>query len=160
VSKRAKILVVDDDPDIIKATRRVLESRGYRVIAALNGEECLEKIQEERPDLIILDLLMPKLNGFGVCRELRDNVKYADYSDIPVLIVTAVREDASRRRYELETGIDLNVDDYIEKPIRPLDLLRRVEKLLQKSKTGTEPSRSIQGSKLKFERKEKNGRAG
>ena len=132
MSDRARILVVDDDPDIIRATTRVLESRGYRVIAALNGEECLEKIGEERPDLIIMDLLMPKLDGFGVCRALRENVKYAKYSDIPILIATAVREDASRRRYELEMGIDLNVDDYIEKPIRPLDLLHRVEKLLQK----------------------------
>jgi len=132
MSDRARLLVVDDDPDIIRATTRVLESRGYRVIAALNGEECLEKIGEERPDLIIMDLLMPKLDGFGVCRALRENVKYAKYSDIPILIATAVREDASRRRYELEMGIDLNVDDYIEKPIRPLDLLHRVEKLLQK----------------------------
>jgi CheY-like chemotaxis protein len=130
MSNRATILVVDDDPDIIKATTRVLESQGYRVIAALNGEECLEKIQEGRPDLIILDLLMPKLDGFGVCRELREN-KYAEYSDIPILIATAVREDASRRRYELETGVDLDVDGYLEKPIRPLDLVHRVEKLLK-----------------------------
>ena len=132
MSKQAKILVVDDDPDIIKATTRVLESQGYRVTTALNGEECLEKVQEESPDLIIMDLLMPKLDGFGVCRALRENVKYAEYSDIPILVATAVREDASRRRYELETGIDLNVDDYIEKPIHPLDLIHRVEKLLQK----------------------------
>ena len=130
---RAKILVVDDDPDIIKATTRVLEVRGYQVIAALNGEECLRKIQEERPDLIILDLLMPKLDGFRVCRELRENAEYADYADIPMLIATAVREEASRRRYELETGIDLDVDDYVEKPIHPLDLLHRVEKLLEES---------------------------
>lgn len=134
MSNPAKILVVDDDPDIIRASRRVLETRGYQVIAALNGEECLEKIREEKPDLIVLDLLMPKLDGFGVCRELMDNVKYVEYSDIPILIATAVREDASRRRYELETGRDLDVDDYVEKPIRPLDLLHRVEKLLQKSK--------------------------
>jgi len=133
MSNPARILVVDDDPDIIKATTRVLEARGYQVTAALNGEECLEKIREERPDLIILDLLMPKLDGFGVCRELRENVEYAEYSDVPILIATAVREDASRRRYELETGVDLNVDDYIEKPARPLDLLHRVEKLLQKA---------------------------
>lgn len=132
MSKQAKILVVDDDPDIIKATTRVLESQGYRVTTALNGEECLEKVQEESPDLIIMDLLMPKLDGFGVCRALRENVKYAKYFDIPILVATAVREDASRRRYELETGIDLNVDDYIEKPIHPLDLIHRVEKLLQK----------------------------
>jgi CheY-like chemotaxis protein len=128
---QAKILVVDDDPDIIKATTRVLETRGYQVIAALNGEECLERIREERPDLIILDLLMPKLDGFGVCRELRENAQYAEYADIPILIATAVREDASRRRYELETGIDLDVDGYLEKPIRPLDLVHRVEKLLK-----------------------------
>ncbi len=134
MTHQAKILVVDDDPDIIKATRKVLEAQGYHVIVALNGEECLEKIREERPDVIILDLLMPKLDGFGVCRELRENAEYAEYSDIPVLIATAVREDASRRRYELETGIDLNVDDYIEKPVRPLDLLHRVEKLLEESK--------------------------
>jgi CheY-like chemotaxis protein len=139
MSNRATILVVDDDPDIIKATRRVLEFQGYQVIAALNGEECLEKIREERPDLIILDLLMPKLDGFGVCRELREN-NYAEYSDIPILVATAVREDASRRRYELETGVDLDVDGYLEKPIRPLDLVHRVEKLLEKSKTCTEPS--------------------
>ena len=132
---RAKILVVDDDPDIVKAAKRVLESRSYQVITAQNGEECLERIREEKPDLIILDLLMPKLDGFGVCRELRENVEYADYSGIPILIATAVREDASRRRYELETGIDLEVGDYVEKPIRPLDLLHRVEKLLLKSKT-------------------------
>lgn len=149
MSNRAKILVVDDDPDIIKTTTRVLETRGYQVIAALNGEECLKKIQEERPDVIILDLLMPKLDGFGVCRELRGNIKYAKYAVIPILIVTAVREDASRRRYELETGIDLDVDGYLEKPIRPLDLAHRVEKLLEKSKTCTEPSRSIQSSKSK-----------
>jgi len=148
MSNRATILVVDDDPDIIKATTRVLESQGYRVIAALNGEECLEKIREEKPDLIILDLLMPKLDGFGVCRELRDNGKYTEYSDIPILIATAVREDASRRRYELETGVDLDVDGYLEKPIRPLDLLHRVEKLLQKS----------QIANRKSGRKERNGR--
>ena len=135
MSDPAKILVVDDDPDIIKATKRVLEARSYQVVTALNGEECLEKIREERPDLIIMDLLMPKLDGFGVCRELRENSEYAEYSDIPILIATAVREEASRRRYELETGIDLNVDDYVEKPTRPLDLLHRVEKLLSKSKT-------------------------
>jgi len=134
MGNQAKILVVDDDPDIITATSKVLETRGYRVIAARNGEECLEKIREEEPDLIILDLLMPKLDGFGVYRELRDNAQYAKYSDIPILIVTAVREEASRRRYELETGVELDVDDYVEKPIRPLDLLHRVEKLLEKSK--------------------------
>jgi CheY-like chemotaxis protein len=85
-----------------------------------------------RPDLIILDLLMPKLDGFGVVRELRENPLYGGCSDIPLLVLTALREDASRRRYELETGLQLDVDEYVEKPIRPTDLLHRVTKLLEK----------------------------
>jgi CheY-like chemotaxis protein len=147
MSEPARILVVDDDPDIIKATTRVLEARSYQVIAALNGQECLEKMREKRPDLIILDLLMPRLDGFGVCRELRENVEYAEYADIPILIATAVREDASRRRYELETEIDLKVEDYVEKPIRPLDLLHRVEKLLQKAKLKAQNPNELKGEK-------------
>ena len=133
MSDPAKILVVDDDPDIIKATQMVLEARKYQVITARNGEECLQRIREDRPDLVIMDLLMPKLDGFGVCRELRENSEYQEYSDIPILLATAVREEASRRRYELETGIDLDVDDYVEKPTRPLELLQRVERLLLRS---------------------------
>lgn len=147
MSEPARILVVDDDPDIIKATTRVLEARSYQVIAALNGQECLERMREKRPDLIILDLLMPRLDGFGVCRELRENVEYAEYADIPILIATAVREDASRRRYELETEIDLKVEDYVEKPIRPLDLLHRVEKLLQKAKLKAQNLNELKGEK-------------
>jgi CheY-like chemotaxis protein len=147
MSEPARILVVDDDPDIIKATTRVLEARSYQVIAALNGQECLERMREKRPDLIILDLLMPRLDGFGVCRELRENVEYAEYADIPILIATAVREDASRRRYELETEIDLKVEDYVEKPIRPLDLLHRVEKLLQKAKLKAQNPNELKGEK-------------
>jgi CheY-like chemotaxis protein len=147
MSDPARILVVDDDPDIIKATTRVLEARSYQVIAALNGQECLERMREKRPDLIILDLLMPRLDGFGVCRELRENVEYAEYADIPILIATAVREDASRRRYELETEIDLKVEDYVEKPIRPLDLLHRVEKLLQKAKLKAQNLNELKGEK-------------
>lgn len=128
---KPKILLVDDDPDIIKATSRILQTR-YDVTVAMDGIECLEKVRAEKPDLIILDLLMPRMDGFAVCRNLKENVKYAKYSDIPILIVTSVREDASRRRYELETGLDLDVDDYVEKPIKPVELLHRVEKILQR----------------------------
>jgi len=134
MEKQAKILVVDDDPDIVKALKKILETQAYRVTVAMNGEECLGKIKEDRPDLIILDLLMPKLDGFGVVRELKENPRYAKYDDIPILILTAVREDASRRRYELETGLEMDVDDYVEKPIRPVDLLHRARKLLEKRK--------------------------
>lgn len=131
MESKAKILLVDDDPDIIKATSRILQSR-YDVVTATNGLECLDKIREEKPDLLVLDMLMPQMDGFGVCRNLKENAKFSRYSDIPILIVTSIREDASRRRYELETGLDLDVDDYIEKPIKPMELLHRVEKILQK----------------------------
>ena len=128
---QAKILVVDDDPDILEAISAVLDARSHQVITAHDGEEGLGKLKEERPDLMILDLLMPKMDGFAVLNELQDP-RRSKYSDIPILILTSVREDASRRRYELETGLELNVDDYVEKPIDPHSLVTRVEKLLQK----------------------------
>lgn len=136
MEERARILIVDDDPDIVKALRKILEFRNYTVTVATNGEQCLEKIEEHKPHLIILDLLMPKLDGFGVVRELRENPRYGKYDDIPILVLTAVQEHASRRRYELETGLEMDVDDYVEKPIRPMDLLDRVAKLLGRGREG------------------------
>ncbi len=126
-----KILVVDDDPDILDALTMILETKGYQVVTARDGVEGLANLKAERPDLLILDLLMPKMDGFAVCKELQD-VRWAKYRDIPILILTSVREEASRRRYELETGLQLDVDDYVEKPISPDILLERLEKLLKK----------------------------
>lgn len=131
MERQAKILVVDDDPDILEAIRAVLEAHSHVVVTARDGEEGLDKLKEERPDLMILDLLMPRMDGFAVLKELQDP-RRSKYSNIPILILTSVREDASRRRYELETGLELNVDDYVEKPIDPHTLVRRVEKLLEK----------------------------
>ena len=131
MQKQAKILVVDDDPDIREAITAVLEAHSYQVVTASDGEGGLDKLKEERPDLMILDLLMPKMDGFGVLKELQDP-RRSKYSKIPVLILTSVREDASRRRYELETGLELNFDDYVEKPLDPHTLVERVEKLLEK----------------------------
>ena len=98
-----KILVVDDDPDILDAISMILESRGYHLIFAHDGLECLDKLASEKPDLIILDLLMPKMDGFAVYRELQAP-KWSEYRGVPILILSSVREEASRRRYELETG--------------------------------------------------------
>ncbi len=127
----AKILIVDDDPDILEAMTMVLESKGYQVVTAADGVEGLADLKAEKPDLMILDLLMPKMDGFAVCKELQDP-RWAKYRDIPILIQTSVREEASRRRYELETGLALDVDDYIEKPVAPDVLLARVASLLKK----------------------------
>ncbi|HJX37887.1 MAG TPA: response regulator [Anaerolineae bacterium] len=130
MNAQPKVLVVDDDPDILDAITTVLSTQPYDIEQARDGLECLEKVRHQIPDLIVLDLLMPKKDGFAVVRELRDNPKYAR---VPVLILTSVREDASRRRYELETGLAMDVQDYVEKPISPIDLLERVESLLRRS---------------------------
>jgi two-component system response regulator VicR len=129
MERQPKLLVVDDDPDILDAITTILGTQPYTIDTARDGVECLDKVREDIPDLIILDLLMPRKDGFAVVRELRENPKYAK---VPILILTSVREDASRRRYELETGLAMDVQDYVEKPISPMDLLDRVKALLQR----------------------------
>jgi CheY-like chemotaxis protein len=125
-----KILVVDDDPDIVEGITTVLESvDDYDVRTARDGLKCMRAIKEDIPDLLILDLLMPRMDGFAVVRDLRENPRYRK---LPIMILTSVREDASYRRYELETGLAMDVQDYIEKPVPPTELLRRVAKLLQR----------------------------
>ncbi len=128
---RPKLLVVDDDPDILDAITTILGTQPYSLDTARDGVECMDKVREDTPDLIILDLLMPRKDGFAAVRELRQNPKYAK---LPILILTSVREDASRRRYELETGLAMDVQDYVEKPISPMELIERVKSLLVSSK--------------------------
>jgi len=130
-----KILVVDDDPDILEAISMILESQGYKVVTARDGAEGLVSLRAEKPNLLILDLLMPKMDGFAVCKELQDP-RWSKYKDMPILILTSVREEASRRRYELETGLELDVDDYVEKPVPPDTLLERVGRLIKRQESG------------------------
>ena len=127
----AKILIVDDDPDMRLAIGSVLRSRSYEVVEARDGKEGLAKLREDKPDLMLLDLLMPNMDGFAVIKELEDS-KWRAYRNMPVLIISSIREEASQRRYELETGRRLGADDYIEKPIEPFALLERINKLLLK----------------------------
>jgi DNA-binding response OmpR family regulator len=127
-----KILLVDDDPDILDAVSMILESQGYQVVTAHDGIEALANLKAEKPDAMILDLLMPKMDGFAVCKELQDP-RWSKYRNMPILIMSSVREEASRRRYELETGLELNVADYVEKPISPDVLVKRVGKLIKKA---------------------------
>lgn len=128
MNAQPRIMVVDDDPDILDALTTILGTQPYTIETARDGVECVDKVRAEIPDLIVLDLLMPKKDGFAVVRELRENPRYAG---IPILILTSVREDASRRRYELETGLAMNVQDYVEKPVSPQDLLDRVKNQLE-----------------------------
>jgi DNA-binding response OmpR family regulator len=125
-----KILLVDDDPDIRDAISVILEAQGYEVITANNGQECFDMLSTEKPELLILDLLMPKMDGFEVFKELKSQ-KWAEFHAMPVIVLTSVREEASLRRYKLETGYTLDTDDYIEKPIVPDVLIRSVNKHLE-----------------------------
>ena len=122
------ILVVDDDPDILDGILMILDSQDYNLRTARDGVMCLEELANQIPDLLILDLLMPRMDGWGVIREVRNNSRYAD---MPIMILTTVIEDASRRRYELETGYSMDIQAYIEKPAKPNELINQVEKLLK-----------------------------
>ena len=127
MNNRPYILVVDDDPDILEGILAILESQDYRLATARDGVECLELLTAEKPDLLILDLLMPRMDGWGVIRKIRSD---SNFADMPVMILTTVVEDASRRRYELETGLTMEIQEYIQKPAKPTTLLQLVEKLL------------------------------
>lgn len=123
MSKQPTILIVDDDPDILEGLTAVLETRPYSLVTARDGLECMARIREQTPDLLILDMMMPRMDGFAVIKELRNDPKHAG---LPIIVLTTVVEDAAYRRYELETGLAMDVQDYIEKPAPPDELLKRV----------------------------------
>lgn len=124
-----KILLADDDPDVIEVVSIILEDEGYEIVTARDGAEALEKIRSQDPDLVVLDLLMPNVDGFGVFAALREPA-YERWSQIPVIVLTSVREEVSRRRYELETGKRMGYAAYLEKPADPDELLETVASLL------------------------------
>ena len=128
MEENLSILVVDDDPDILDGILMILESQDYHLRTARDGLQCLKLLKEEIPDLLILDLLMPRMDGWGVIREVRSDPRFAN---MPIMILTTVIEDASRRRYELETGHAMDIQAYIEKPAKPAELLDMVDKLAQ-----------------------------
>lgn len=131
-----KILVVDDDPDIVETTKIVLEANGYQVATARNGTECLSRVKEVNPDLIILDVMMNSLTeGFQVTYQLRNpggGKEYAQYARIPILMVTGISKETHMNIHPEKAGEFLPVDDFVEKPIQSAVLLEKVKKLLAK----------------------------
>jgi len=126
-----KILIIDDDPDIVEAMKVVLESKNYEVAIAQSGEEGLEKARQIKPDLIVLDVMMESTDkGFDVARNLK---KDENYKDIPILMLTAIKEKTGLG-FEKEAGDPdwLPVDGYCEKPLKPDELISEVENLLRK----------------------------
>ncbi len=125
----AKILVVDDEPDMVEMIKAALEGAAHQVIAAYNGQEGIEKAKSEKPDAIIMDIMMPVKDGFVACKELKGDPACRD---IPVLILTAVSEHFADSRYAKRMGLELDAEDYIDKPIDPKVLVARLQKLLKK----------------------------
>jgi two-component system alkaline phosphatase synthesis response regulator PhoP len=124
-----KILIVDDDPDLVEAVSIILESKGYAVAAAYGGVEGLEKVKTEKPDLIVLDVMMPDKDGYEVCKELKADAKYRS---IPILLLTAVVSKISTTKYTQQMGMETEADDYVDKPVEPDELVRRIEVLIAK----------------------------
>ncbi len=130
MNEQPYILIVDDDPDILEGILMILETQPYRLATARDGKQCMEMVEQDIPDLLILDLLMPRMDGWGVIREMRSEPRYAN---VPIMILSTVIEDASYRRYELETGMAMDIQGYVQKPAKPTDLLQSVSELLQQA---------------------------
>lgn len=117
------ILLVDDEPSIIQLARLYLEREGFRVISASDGHSALEMVKKHKPDLIVLDLMLPVLDGFEVCRKLR-----AEKIQPPIIMLTARDEDI-----EKILGLEMGADDYMTKPFNPRELVARVKAVLRRS---------------------------
>ncbi len=135
-----KILVVDDEPNIIELTKLYLEREGYEVEGVSSGQEALARRSAFRPDLIILDLMLPDIDGFEVCREIRAK------SDIPILMLTARKEDVDKI-----VGLELGADDYFTKPFNPRELVARVKAILRRYQAGQKVSDTINIGNLRLD---------
>jgi CheY-like chemotaxis protein len=124
---KAKILVVEDDADEARMVRMVLEPLGYEVAVAEDGRQCLESVKAQKPDLVILDVMMPELDGFATCTELR---KDDQYRDLPVLLLTGVAQRIADTRYPLDGVLRADATDYLAKPVDPAVLVAAVERCL------------------------------
>jgi two-component system KDP operon response regulator KdpE len=116
------VVAVDDEPGILKLIRMELTDKGYRVVTASNGEDALQIIEHQRPDVVILDLVMPDMSGYEVMRRIRER------SSTPVILLTARDRDEDKVR-----GLDLGADDYLPKPFNPEELSARVKAVLRRS---------------------------
>lgn len=126
-SKSAKILLIDDDVDFLSSTRDVLESKNYNVFTANEGDEGLKKARELKPDLIILDVIMPAKNGIAVCDQIK---KDPQLGKIPVIMLTSLGQRMADTNISRADAMTLEAEDYVEKPVKPTELLKRVSRFL------------------------------
>lgn len=126
-----RIAVIDDDPLIVRLVRMHLEKAGYRVLPATDGQRGLDLVAAEMPDLVVLDLMLPKMDGYEVCRRIRE------FSLVPVIMLTAKGEQVDKLR-----GFEMGADDYLTKPFAPAELLMRVQAVLRRTQLGGTPPAS------------------
>ncbi len=130
-----KVLVVDDDVKTVELVKLYLNRDGYRVITAYDGNEAMQMAREAHPDLIVLDLMLPGINGLEICRILRSE------SDVPIIMLTAMTTDQDRL-----TGLDLGADDYVTKPFSPRELAARVRAVLRRLPGERGPEKIVHGA--------------
>jgi two-component system alkaline phosphatase synthesis response regulator PhoP len=118
-----KILIVDDEPSIIVALQFLMEQNGYETLVAFSGEEAMEAVAQHRPDLILLDIMLPVVDGFEVCQRVREK---ADWKDICIVLVTALDREAN-----VAKGLALGADAYVTKPFANAALIAKVKELLE-----------------------------
>ena len=135
-----KILVVDDEPNIIELARLYLTREGYEVDSAATGNEALAKQASGNPDLIVLDLMLPDIDGYEVCRQVRAK------SDVPILMLTARIEDVDKI-----VGLELGADDYLTKPYNPRELVARVRAILRRFQSGQKPGETMEIGRLRID---------
>jgi DNA-binding response OmpR family regulator len=122
-----KVLLVDDDVEFCEAVELLLQSKAYQVVLAHNGKAGLEKAREEKPDLVILDVMMPEMNGYDVCVILKAD---PELKNIPVILLTAIDQAIFRTTYTQHMGLMTEADDYIAKPVESDELVKRVQAML------------------------------
>jgi DNA-binding response OmpR family regulator len=118
-----KILIVDDEPSIIVALQFLMEQNGFETLVAFSGEEAMEVVARHRPDLILLDIMLPVVDGFEVCQRVREK---ADWKDIRIVLVTALDRESN-----VAKGLALGADAYVTKPFANADLIAKVKELLE-----------------------------
>lgn len=132
-----KILIVEDDEDIIEMISYNLEKEGFSISSVLNGEEAVRQVNAWKPDLVILDLMLPRMNGFEVCKTLRGR---DGTSHVPIIMLTAKSQEADKI-----VGLELGADDYVTKPFSPRELVARIKAVLRRSRSLTRENKITAG---------------
>jgi DNA-binding response OmpR family regulator len=137
------ILVVDDEPEIVRLLRSYLEKDSYRVVTAYNGEEALYVARHEKPDLVVLDILMPKMDGLAFTRQIRRE------QDVPIIMLTARAEETDRI-----VGLEMGADDYVTKPFSPREVVARVRAVLRRAQPKSEAPPILRAGPIVLDRAE------